>query len=223
MEVTAIRVGGLLRTHHLVTLIQQPPTLSQPPHGAHSHPGPSLPAAPGALVAVPGVPKVSPACPQLLWDQWRGRELGDSPGCTCWMGKRLKTGWQSWQHREGHVVGGDRAVMVAALGPGQVPRQAGGDQQLLGGHVADLHHLPFHRLRGHGATHLLREGRVSAHRHHGERRGGGQVGRATPAEAAPAPTAGFSTRRVLAAPLWLWPSSPESWSSPKRRNTCTTS
>ncbi|XP_074784055.1 small conductance calcium-activated potassium channel protein 1 isoform X2 [Athene noctua] len=49
----------------------------------------------------------------------------------------------------------------------EVPRQAGGDQQLLGGDVADLHHLPLHRLRGHGAAHLLREGRVSAHRHHG--------------------------------------------------------
>ncbi|PKK17893.1 potassium channel, calcium activated intermediate/small conductance subfamily N alpha, member 1 [Columba livia] len=49
----------------------------------------------------------------------------------------------------------------------EVPRQAGGDQQLLGGDVADLHHLPLHRLRGHGAAHLLREGRLSAHRHHG--------------------------------------------------------
>jgi len=36
-------------------------------------------------------------------------------------------------------------------------------------------------------------------------------------------TAGVSARRAPVAPLWLSPSSPESWSSPKPRNTCTTS
>lgn len=65
-------------------------------------------------------------------------------------------------------------ALTAALGPAQVPRQAGGDQQLPGGHVAHLHHLPLHRLRGHGAAHLLREGGLSAHRHHGERGAGGR-------------------------------------------------
>uniref|UniRef100_A0A8B9ZQI7 Potassium calcium-activated channel subfamily N member 1 n=1 Tax=Anas zonorhyncha TaxID=75864 RepID=A0A8B9ZQI7_9AVES len=68
----------------------------------------------------------------------------------------------------------------------EVPRQAGGDQQLPGGDVADLHHLPLHRLRGHGAAHLLREGRVSAHWHHGELTGispGGLGGLRAPAGA----------------------------------------
>uniref|UniRef100_A0A8B9PDG9 MARVEL domain-containing protein 2 n=1 Tax=Apteryx owenii TaxID=8824 RepID=A0A8B9PDG9_APTOW len=63
---------------------------------------------------------------------------------------------------------GGPGLTAAASGPGQVPRQAGGDQQLPGSHVAHLHHLPLHRLRRHGAAHLLRERRVPAHRHHGE-------------------------------------------------------
>lgn len=34
--------------------------------------------------------------------------------------------------------------------------------------MAHLHHLPLHWLRRHGATHVLRERRVPAHRHHGK-------------------------------------------------------
>ncbi|XP_040509683.1 small conductance calcium-activated potassium channel protein 1 isoform X6 [Gallus gallus] len=69
-----------------------------------------------------------------------------------------------------HLLLDHRRLDRPRLREGQtVPRQAGGDQQLPGGHVAHLHHLPLHRLRGHGAAHLLREGGLSAHRHHGRR------------------------------------------------------
>lgn len=52
--------------------------------------------------------------------------------------------------------------------PWQIPRPAGRNQQLPGSHVAHLHHLPLHRLRRHGPPHLLREGGLPAHRHHGK-------------------------------------------------------
>lgn len=52
--------------------------------------------------------------------------------------------------------------------PWQIPRPAGRNQQLPGSHVAHLHHLPLHWLRRHGPPHLLREGGLPAHRHHGK-------------------------------------------------------
>lgn len=208
MEVAAVHAWRLqLRTHHPVIYIQQPPL--SPPH-SHSHPGAFL--LPSACVRSGHVPKVSSGCPQLLWGptcQRHGQELGDSPICSHWMGKRLKTVWRSRWHRGGMWWDRDHAVTVAALGPGQVPRQAGGDQQLLGGDVADLHHLPLHWLRGHGAAHLLREGRLSAHRHHGECWGGTRAGGGG-SRAPAALTEGLSARRVPAAPLWLSPLLPES-------------
>ncbi|XP_065713568.1 small conductance calcium-activated potassium channel protein 3 isoform X3 [Patagioenas fasciata] len=65
---------------------------------------------------------------------------------------------------------------VDGAGVREVPRPAGRHQQLPGRHVAHLHHLPLHRLRRHGPAHLLREGGLPAHRHHGcrlHRAGGG--------------------------------------------------
>lgn len=50
----------------------------------------------------------------------------------------------------------------------QVSRQPGHNQQLPGSHVVDLHHLPHHRIRGHGPKHVLREGSLPPDRHHGE-------------------------------------------------------
>ncbi|XP_042297001.1 small conductance calcium-activated potassium channel protein 3 isoform X2 [Sceloporus undulatus] len=63
-----------------------------------------------------------------------------------------------------------------------VSRPARRYQQLLGCHVAHLHHLPLHRLRRHGPEHILRQRRLSAHGHHGGRLhcpGGGCSGKET--------------------------------------------
>jgi len=75
---------------------------------------------------------------------------------------------QQWHHCDAMHTSETCSYSWAQATVFQVPRHPAGDQHLPGGHVAHLHHLPVHRLRGHGASHLLREGGVSADRHHGE-------------------------------------------------------
>ncbi|CAN0361496.1 unnamed protein product, partial [Lampetra planeri] len=62
----------------------------------------------------------------------------------------------------------------------EVPRPAGRNEQLPGRHVAHLHHFPLHRLRRHGATHLLWPRGVSAYWHHGRWLHGARRGRSRP-------------------------------------------
>lgn len=50
----------------------------------------------------------------------------------------------------------------------QVPRPTGYQQQLSRGHVVDLHHLSYNRIRRHGPKYVLRERSLPPDWHHGE-------------------------------------------------------